>query len=120
MKIITTAITLLLALSAGQALASDCELPTMPTIPNGSEATMEEMVNGQKGVKAFQASAEEYRACQDSNMARLKASVEEGNPGAAPKYEAATEGYNQSVALEEELAEQFNQAIRAYKAANPS
>jgi hypothetical protein len=53
-------------------------------------------------------------------MAELKASVEEGNPGAAPKYEAATADYNESVAMEEQLAEQFNQAIRTYKAANPS
>ena len=53
-------------------------------------------------------------------MAELKASVAEGNPGAAPKYEAATADYNESVAMEEQLAEQFNQAIRAYKAANPS
>ncbi len=120
MKMIKTSIALLLALSGGQALASDCDMPTLPTIPDGASATMEEMIEGQQGVKAFQAAATEFRACQDDAMARLKASVEEGNPDAAPKYEAATEGYNESVALEEQLAEQFNQAIRAYKAANPS
>ena len=120
MKIMTTAIALLFTIFAGQALAADCELPTMPTIPDGSSSTMEEMIEGQQGVKAFQAAAAEFRACQDSTMAELKASVEEGNPGAAPKYEAATADYNESVAMEEQLAEQFNQAIRAYKAANPS
>ena len=120
MKMIATSLTLLATIFTGQALAADCELPTMPTVPDGSSATMEEMIEGQQGVKAFQAAAAEYRACQDDTMAELKASVQEGNPDAAPKYEAATTEYNQSVALEEQLAEQFNQAIRAYKAANPS
>lgn len=120
MKMIATSLSLLATIFVSQAFAADCELPTMPTIPDGSSATMEEMIEGQQGVKAFQAAAAEFRNCQDNTMAQLKASVEEGNPGAAPKYEAATESYNQSVALEEELAEQFNQAIRAYKAANPS
>ena len=120
MKIMTTSIALLFTIFAGQALAADCDLPTMPAIPDGSSSTMEEMIEGQQGVKAFQAAAAEFRACQDDTMAELKASVEEGNSGAAPKYEAATADYNESVAMEEQLAEQFNQAIRAYKAANPS
>ena len=120
MKMITTSIALLFSMGAAQALAADCAMPAMPTIPNGESATMEEMIKGQQGVKAFQAGAAEFRDCQDDAMAELKASVAEGNPDAAPKYEAATAKYNESVALEEQLAEQFNQAIRAYKAANPS
>ena len=53
-------------------------------------------------------------------MEAMKAAVEEGDPDAAPAYQAATDAYNKSVTVEEQVAEQFNQSIRAYKAANPS
>ncbi len=111
---------LLLTFVAGPAVADDCTMPDKPSIPDGSTATMEEMIAGQSAVKAYQAAVEAYRGCQDGRMEALKAAVEEGDPGAAPAFETATDAYNESVTLEEQLAEEFNQAIRAYKAANPS
>lgn len=95
-------------------------MPEVPEIPDGSTATMEEMIAGQTAVKAFQSAVADYRGCQDGRMEALKAAVEEGDPDAAPAYEAATDAYNKSVTVEEGVAEQFNQSIRAYKAANPS
>ena len=115
-----TSLALLLTLLAGPAVAKDCTMPEVPEIPDGSTATMEEMIAGQSAVKAFQAAVADYRGCQDGRMEAMKAAVEEGNPDAAPAYQAATDAYNKSVTVEEQVAEQFNQSIRAYKAANPS
>ena len=39
--------------------------------------------------------------------------------GAGEAYKASQEAYNAAVSAEEVVAEQFNTAIRAYKAANP-
>lgn len=120
MKLKSIPLALLITLAAGHVAANDCTMPDMPSIPDGSTATMEEMIAGQSAVKAYQADVESYRGCQDGRMQALRAAVEEGDPGAAPAFEEATAAYNESVTLEEQLAERFNQAIRAYKAANPS
>ena len=113
-----TFLALLLTLLAGPAVAKDCIMPEVPEIPDGSTATMEEMIAGQSAVKAFQAAVADYRGW-DGRMEALPAAVEEGDPDAAPAYQAATDAYNKSVTVEEQVAEQFNQSIRAYKAANP-
>ena len=47
MKMIATSLSLLATIFVSQAFAADCELPTMPAIPDGSSATMEEMIEGQ-------------------------------------------------------------------------
>jgi len=113
-------LTLLTALLAAPIAAEDCSMPEMPGLPDGGTATMEEMIAGQQAVKAFQADVEVFRGCQDTMMETLKTQVAEGDEAAAAEFQAATEAYNNSVSMEEQLAEQFNQAIRAFKAANPS
>lgn len=115
-----TPLALILALSSSALIAEECSMPDMPTLPDGNSATMEEMIAGQQAVKAFQASVEAYRGCQDSMMETLKTRVAEGDEAAVDDFQAATDAYNTSVSLEEKLAEQFNQAIRDFKAANPS
>ncbi len=52
MKLIKFA-TLGFALAAGTSFA-ECEAPELPTLPNGATSTMEDMLNGQKAVKAYQ------------------------------------------------------------------
>ena len=115
-----TPLALILALSSSALIAEECSMPDMPTLPDGNSATMEEMIAGQQAVKAFQAEVETYRGCQDTMMATLKTRVAEGDEAAVDDFQAATDAYNTSVSLEEKLAEQFNQAIRDFKAANPS
>ena len=53
MKMIATSLSLLATIFVSQAFAADCELPTMPAIPDGSSATMEEMIEGQQALKRF-------------------------------------------------------------------
>jgi hypothetical protein len=101
-------------------IASDCEQPGLPEVPNGAEASLDIMITGQKAVKAFQADAETYRGCLAAVLDDLKSTAEEGDKDAAAAFKAATDDYNASVAAEEKLASDFNSAIQAYKAANPN
>lgn len=108
-------------LAAAPAFAEDCSLPATPEMPDGGSATMEEMVAGQQAVKAFQTDVQAYRACVDTKIEGLKAAAAEGEADeeAVEAYRAATEAYNNSVKAEEQLAEDFNSAVREFKAANP-
>ena len=111
--------TLVLALSGTSAMAADCEAPAVPTLPDGATSTMEQMLEGQKAVKAFQAANLEYMQCLEPALKAAEAQAKEGAEGAAETYQAAEEEYNAAVSREEEVAGQFNTEIREYKAANP-
>ena len=112
-------ITLVLALSGASAMAADCEAPAVPTLPDGATSTMEQMLEGQKAVKAFQAANLAYMQCLEPSLSAAEAQVKEGVEGAEETYKAVEENYNAAVSREEEVAGQFNTEIREYKAANP-
>ena len=105
------------------ALADDCANPSAPTIPEGASATMDQMIAGQKAVKAFQAANIEYMACLEPGIsaAEEQAANASGDAKAAAKeaYEETEAAYNAAVSAEESVAGDFNAAIRDYKAANP-
>jgi hypothetical protein len=84
-----------LVLGSTASIADDCTAPPSPTPPDGATASMEQMLAGQKAVKAFQAANTDYRSCLD------------------PLVTA-------SVSAEEEVANEFNVALREYKEANPA
>lgn len=105
---------------SAHAFAQDCTAPATPTLPDGASASLEEMVAGQAAVKSFQADAQAYRECLDGAMQRLRTAAEDGDAEAAEAFKQTTDAYNASVSAEENLATDFNSAIRAYKAANPS
>mgnify|MGYP001812388519 FL=1 len=111
---------LVLALGSASALAGDCTAPTVPALPDGATSSMEQMLEGQKAVKSFQAANLEYMQCLEPDLTAAQAQVNEGVEGAAEAYQAIEEQYNAAVSLEEEIAGQFNTEIREYKAANPS
>lgn len=111
---------LALALSANAAMADDCMAPTSPQLPDGASSTMEQMLEGQKAVKAFQTANLEYMKCLEPALSAAEMQVKEGAEGAADIYKDIEERYNAAVSAEEEVAGQFNTAIREYKAANPS
>lgn len=110
---------LALALGSTSALAADCEGPTAPTLPDGASSTMEQMLEGQKAVKAYQAANLEYMKCLEPELNAATAAVQAGEDGAEEKYKALEKAYNGAVSTEEEVAGQFNTEIREYKAANP-
>lgn len=118
MNKITMAI-LSLALGSAVTLADDCVIPEMPTVPDGGSASMEQMLEGQKAVKTFQAANLEYMACLEPQLAAAEASIKEGDADSLELHQKLQESYNAAVSREEEVAGQFNTEIREYKAANP-
>lgn len=107
----------------GNAFADDCSLPERPAMPDGSSASMEQMLEGQKSVKAFQSSNMDYMKCLEDrfNMAQKEAdsaSDDTVKAEAQKVYTEAIEAYNAAVSAEEEVAGDFNVALRAYRAAN--
>lgn len=113
-----------LLLGSTYAAADDCVNPGIPSIPDGASSTMEQMIAGQKAVKAFQAANIEYMACLEPALAaaeaRIKTASGDEKVAAENTYAETQAAYNGAVSVEEEVAGQFNAAIRAYKAANPS
>ncbi len=108
-----------LALGSGTALAADCTAPEPPELPDGATSNMEQMLAGQKAVKAYQALNMDYMKCLEPALAAAEAELEGGAEGAAEKYKQIEEAYNAAVSAEEAVAGQFNTEIREYKAANP-
>jgi hypothetical protein len=110
-----------LALTSSASMANDCTAPDMPTAPDGVTSTMEQMLEGQKAVKTFQAANMEYMSCLDPMLAEATTTAKaKGATDAEMDTQKALEAqYNSAVSQEEEVAGQFNTAIRAYKVANP-
>ena len=77
---ITSLLLVLASTSAFSVLA--CDVPVAPPTPDGSSATLEEMIAAQGEVKAFQAANAEYLECVDDQMASEKAAIDEGDDSA--------------------------------------
>lgn len=87
--------------------AQTCDLPAAPPrIPD--EASYDDLVAAKSKVSEFQAALVDYRACLESA----------GDPEALTQGNqiALNQAHNYSVEMEERVAEQFNAAVRAYKA----
>ena len=106
--------------ASNMAIAHSCVEPAKPAIPNGSSASMDEMVEAQTAVNAYQSGMATYRACIEAYMDDLIPALREGDKEAGVRHLASNRNFNDSVAQEEEVAAEFNTAIKAYKAANPS
>ena len=109
---------------AAGAAAEDCNAPEAPTLPEGGSSTMEQMLEGQKAVKAFQAANLEYMGCLETKFTAAEEAAKKGSDeekaDAQKVYNESMNAYNAAVTKEEEVAGQFNTEIREYKAANPS
>ena len=116
---IHTAPFLLAMMLLSSAAAQACDVPVAPPALEGENATLEEMISAQGEVKAFQAANAEYLECVDNQMTAEKAAVDEGDKSAEERFALAAADYNAAVSREEQVAADFNTAIRAYKAANP-
>lgn len=110
-----------LAVASAPVFAEDCEAPDLPELPNGETASYDDMIAGQGAVKAFQAENLEYMNCMEPLItdALTAAQADSATDADKAKVKALEDAYNAAVSREEELAGQFNNAIRAYKEANP-
>ncbi|MEH6589377.1 MAG: hypothetical protein V7746_03915 [Halioglobus sp.] len=120
---ITSTLSLAALLLTSTATMADCAKPEAPVLPEGATATMEDMISGQTAVKSFQGANIEYMNCLEASFTAAEAEAMEGSDeekaAATEIYEKAVDEYNSAVSKEEEVAGQFNSAIRDFKAANP-
>lgn len=94
-----------------------CDYPDRIKIPNGSTATKDEMVAGQRSVKKFMADMETYLTCIDEEDEQVRPDIEEPDLIVeAQRDEMLVKKHNAAVDDMETVAANFNEEVRAYKA----
>ena len=92
---------------------ADCNYPKKNfDIPSGKKASEAEMVEAMGNVKKFQTDLNVYRTCLDDELAKISPELE--------SYEEIekmnAQKYNASVEDEQMVADEWGQAVRAFKA----
>ena len=101
---------LILVAALGSAMSAlACDMPAEIDIPNGAEATLDEMLAAQSGVRDFIAAMEEYLACMDGEIEAM------GEDASEEEHAAMVEQYNSGVDQMEEVAALFNEARQQYQ-----
>lgn len=96
-----------------------CDYPVKTPIPNGSTASQDEMIEGQRGVKKYVADMEAYLECIVEEEKAARAAIEDLQPEAEQQREdMLTKKYNAAVTEMEEVAAKFNVEVQTYKARN--
>jgi len=116
-KLIKTAAFLAMLFAAQGALA--CDYPHRVDVPNGSTATKDDMIAGQKGVKSYMASMEQYLACIEADEAQAVLGMGDVDEDTKRQREDMfNKKYNAAVEEMNLVAEEFNVQVRAYKDRN--
>lgn len=103
---------------------AECMAPDTPAVPDGAEASYDDMVASQQSVKEFQQANQEYLTCMEKDIssaaavAKNEEASDEEKATAVKQHSEAVEAYNTAVSREEKLAQQFNDEIREYKESN--
>jgi hypothetical protein len=114
-RLIKIALSISLIFAAQSAVA--CDYPDRVLVPNGSTATKEDMVTGQRGVKAYVAAMEVYLDCivEEEKAARDAIGAMDADQE-QDREDMLNKKYNAAVDEMERLAAQFNSEVQAYKA----
>ena len=116
-KLIKTAVSVTVLFIAQGALA--CDYPQRIDVPNGTTSSKEDMITGQKSVKAYMASMEEYLACIEAGEAQaIKDLGAIDEDAKRQREEMFNKKYNAAVEEMNLVAEEFNMQVRAYKDRN--
>ena len=118
MKKTTTALCTLSLLLGSPALFA-CDYPSRVTVPDGATASKEQMIDGQRDVKAYVAAMETYLQCLLDEEKQARSQLE--NLSAEDEQlreDMLNKKYNAAVDEMETVAAQFNAEVRAYKDAN--
>lgn len=118
-RIIKLVCSVSILLVAQSALA--CDYPSRVLIPNGSTATKDDMLNGQRNVKTYVAAMEVYLECIVDQEKMAIGSLDDLEPEEEQQREdMMNKKYNAAVDEMERLAAQFNVEVQAYKAKESS
>ncbi len=116
-----TKLVCIISFTFGIQSAFACEYPERVSIPNGTTATKEEMIEGQRGVRKFMADMEVYRQCLLDEEKIARASIEDLSPeDEQAREDLLNKKYNASVDEEERLVNQFNLEVQAFKSRETS
>lgn len=93
-----------------------CDYPEGPTVPNGSTATKEEMVAGQKEVQSYIKKLEAYQQCLVDEEEAARAELGELEPEALKQREdVLTKKYNAAHDEMLKVAAAFNAELKEYQ-----
>ncbi len=109
-----------LALAAGPVYA-DCTYPRAPTrIPDGSTASLDEMMAAKQEVKEYNDATSAYLSCiqQERDDAIAKQGDKISAPDRAKLEHIEAEKHNAAIAQLQGIADRFNEQVRAFKAKN--
>lgn len=110
------ALTLSMAVAAN---AADCAYPKEPSnTPDGATATQEQMVEGMKAVKEYNAQVTAYLSCLEQEMnARVEAAGPDAPAEQVEQIKAIhTKRHNAAVEALEQNAARFNEQVKTFKA----
>jgi hypothetical protein len=110
---------LLAGLLTAGAAGAECVYPKAPSnVPDGATATQEQMVEGMKGVKEYNAAVTEYLGCLEQEMnARVQAAGTDAPPDQIEQIKAIhNKRHNAAVEELEAHAARFNEQVKVYKA----
>ena len=114
-KKILLAATLFLSTSAALA----CDYPHRADVPDGTTATKQQMIEGQRGVKAYMSAMEEYLSCIETAEQETVAGADDIDEATKQqRIEMYNKKYNEAVDEMNLVAEEFNEQVRAYKERN--
>jgi len=118
MKTITKfAISAVTIFAAPFALA--CDYPHRADIPDGTTASKEEMIDGQRGIKTYMGAMEIYLSCIEATEQETVAGADDVDEDAKQqRIEMLNKKYNAAVEEMNLVAEEFNVEVRAYKERN--
>ena len=106
--------TAILFLSTSAALA--CDYPHRANVPDGTTSTKEQMIEGQRGIKAYMSAMEEYLSCIETAEQETVAGADDIDEAAKQqRIEMYNKKYNAAVDEMNLVAEEFNVQVRAYK-----
>ncbi|RZV39255.1 MAG: hypothetical protein EX272_00995 [Chromatiales bacterium] len=116
-RLIKTTAAVALLFAAQSALA--CDYPQRVSVPDGATASKEDMIAGQRGVKSYMASMEEYLSCIEADEAqRVLGLGDVDDKTKRQQEETFNKKYNAAVEEMNLVAEEFNMQVRAYKDRN--
>ncbi len=104
----------LIFLSTSAAFA--CDYPHRADVPDGTTATKEQMIEGQRGIKAYMSAMDEYLSCIEVAEQETIAGADDINEATKQqRIEMFNKKYNAAVDEMNLVAEEFNMQVRAYK-----
>jgi hypothetical protein len=109
---------LALALMMASAANAECVYPKEPSnTPDGATATQDQMVEGMKAVKEYNAQVTAYLACLEQEMnARIEAAGPDAPAEQVEQIKAIhTKRHNAAVEALEQHAARFNEQVKTFK-----